>query len=375
MEEYRLVGAKKLRCGFTTGSCAAAAAKAAALLLLSGRQLQRVGIEMPNGTEAELLIHGHLQDEGEAMCGVLKDAGDDPDITNGALIMARVSKTALGITVEGGEGVGRVTREGLSCNVGEAAINPVPRRMIAQAVLDACSLCGYTGGLYVEIIIPQGAELAKKTYNPRLGIVGGLSVLGTSGIVEPMSEQALVDTIKVEMDVLKASGAKFIVLTPGNYGEAYIQNILKIGEKCAVKYSNFLGEALDYAVALNFDGVLLVGHLGKLVKLAGGVFQTHSRYADCRMEVLAAHAALAGAARATVSELMGCVTTDEAWGKIEAVGLCAAVSESLMQKIAYHLRTRAGECLKTGAVVFSNKYGTIGITENAKELIAEVDII
>ena len=207
---------KKLRKGFTTGTCAAAAAGGAALLLLSeGSQLpDKIPVITPKGIKLCLQAEeSRLEDQGaSALCCVKKDSGDDPDVTDGALIWARAEllpQQEEQILIKGGTGVGRVTKPGLACNVGEAAINPVPRAMIKEAVSHVMRTFGYEGSLNIEISVPQGEELAKKTFNPKLGITGGISILGTSGIVEPMSEQALIDTIKVEINVARASGARY----------------------------------------------------------------------------------------------------------------------------------------------------------------------
>lgn len=369
MEQYLYIGNKKLRCGYTTGSCAAAAAKAAALFLLSGTAPPTVRLVTPKGFPLELAVLELEMGAGFARCAIKKDSGDDPDITGGILVYAAVSRVEQGVFITGGVGVGTVTRAGLECPVGSPAINRVPRRMIEEAVCEACAYCGYSGGISVEISIPAGVELAKKTYNPRLGIVGGISVLGTSGIVEPMSEQALVDSIKVEMDMLKAGGAKNIVITPGNYGEDYARETLGLALEEAVKCSNFVGETLDYAVRLGFEGALLVGHLGKLVKLAGGVFNTHSRYADCRMEILAAHGALAGAGVPLLGGVMNCVTTDEAADLLDGAGLLEATLNGVMNRINFHLKARVCGGLAVGAVVFSNRRGTLGMTSEAPGLL------
>ena len=374
MEKYCYVDNKKLRYGYTTGSCAAAAAKAAALMLLSGQEVTHINLMTPKGFSLALHVHNPSHGEDYAMCAIQKDSGDDPDITNGILVYAKVSYAEKGITIDGGIGVGRVTRAGLECPVGSAAINRVPRRMIEDAVLEICEECGYGGGIAVEIIIPDGAEIAKKTYNPRLGIEGGISVLGTTGIVEPMSEQALIDSIKVEMKMLKANGAQYIVVTPGNYGEVYAQNTLHIDLCNAVKCSNFVGDVLDYAVQLELKGVLLVGHLGKFVKLAGGVFNTHSRYADCRMEILTAHSALAGAQILLLQHLMGCITTDEAVELLETAHLKEKVMQSILQKIDDHIKARTYGELQIGAVLFSNRYGTLGMTADAPKLMQHFHI-
>ena len=360
---------KTLRKGYTTGACAAAAAKAAAKAAISGELPEAVEITLPRGEGLRLaVVHGALLENG-ARCAVKKDAGDDPDVTNGVLVYATVTRTASGLDVTGGEGIGRVTKPGLQCAVGEYAINRVPRAMIEQAMREACDEARYHGGLRAEISIPAGVELAKRTYNPRLGIVGGISVLGTTGVVEPMSERALVESIQTEMDVLHASGETRLLLVPGNYGEVYARDVLGLDVSRAVLCSNFIGDVLDYAVRCGFTHALLVGGLGKLVKLAGGIFNTHSHHADCRMELLTAHAALAGADRALAASLMACVTTDEALCLLRAAGLWEAVEATLLSRIAFHLDMRVGGQLSVQAVLFSEKHGPLGCTAGAKALL------
>lgn len=369
MEQFSYVNNKKLRCGYTTGSCAAAAAKAAAQLLLTGCAVRQVALAIPAGVLLTLEVRDTSRGVGWAKCAVQKDSGDDPDVTNGVLIYAHVAYMDEGITIDGGEGVGRVTKPGLDCPVGAAAINSTPRKMITDAVRESCKECGYHGGMSVRISIPAGVEIAKKTYNPRLGIVGGISVLGTSGIVKPMSEQALVDSIAVEMKLRKAGGARRIVLTPGNYGETYARDVLGIETDDMVQCSNFVGDALDVAVRLGFEAVLLVGHLGKLVKLAGGIFNTHSRNADCRMELITAHAALSGAREPTLQRLMACITTDEAVTVLDETALRGEVMSRLQQKIDAQIGLRTGGTVEVGTVVFSNRWGTLGMSANAQNLI------
>ncbi|MEG1850340.1 MAG: cobalt-precorrin-5B (C(1))-methyltransferase CbiD, partial [Oscillospiraceae bacterium] len=219
--------------------------------------------------------------------------------------------------------------------------------------------------------------LAKKTYNPRLGIVGGLSVLGTSGIVEPMSEQALIDTIAVELRVLAASGAPAALVTPGNYGETFLSAKLGLDAGRAVKCANFIGDAVDLAREAGFSRLLLVGHLGKLVKVAAGILNTHSKYADARMEIFAAHAALCGAPRACIEAIMACVTTDEAVEALARYDLREPVMRSLCARLEQHLMLRAGGSLELGAVVFSNRFGILGKTAHADallNLLKETDI-
>ena len=369
-EHYIRSGRKQLRCGYTTGTCAALAAAGAAELLLGGTLPESMGLLTPKGWRVETpLLDGSLA-ENTARCAVKKDAGDDPDVTDGMLVYASVKTIPRGITIDGGEGVGRVTKPGLDQPVGAAAINSVPRRMIEGAVEAVCAAHSYAGGLAVTISIPGGEERAKKTFNPQLGIVGGLSVLGTSGIVEPMSEQALVDTIAVEIRQAAATGVDTLLLTPGNYGAAFLQERLPELESLpCVKFSNFLGDAVDLAVTEGFSQALIVGHIGKLVKLAGGIMNTHSHVADCRMELFCAHAALCGADTALCRGLMEQVSTDGCIALLDGCGLREAVMASLLAAMHRHLDRRAGGQIRLGAVCFSNEYGFLGMTEGAKELL------
>lgn len=365
-------GTKRLRCGFTTGTCAALAAAGSAELLLGGALPGTMGLVTPGGfrVETELLDGGF---DGEtARCAVRKDAGDDPDVTDGVLVYAAVKKTPRGITVDGGEGIGRVTKPGLDQPVGAAAINSVPRRMIAAAVEEVCAAHGYAGGLAVELSIPGGAELAKRTFNPQLGVEGGLSVLGTSGIVEPMSERALLDTVALELHQAALGGNRHVVLTPGNYGKDYLAS--QLPQLCAlpcVKFSNFLGDAIDLAVTEGFESALLVGHIGKLVKLAGGIMNTHSHVADCRRELFCAHAALCGADTALCRHVMEQVTTDGCLAVLSEGGLLLPVMESLLAAMQEHLDRRSAGAIRLGAVCFSKVYGFLGMTPGAKELLRE----
>ena len=229
MKEFIIRDGKKLRLGYTTGSCAAAAAKAAAWMLLSGSKKESIRLLTPNGMELTLAVEDIHLSPNCVRCAIRKDSGDDPDITRDTLIYAEVRKTeTVGIVIDGGQGVGRVTMPGLDQPVGAAAINSVPRRMIQENVEEVCGLFGYIGGLYVVISAPDGETLAKKTFNPRLGIEGGISILGTTGIVEPMSEQALVDTIHVELRQRREGGADYVLLAPGNYGADYIKGVMGI---------------------------------------------------------------------------------------------------------------------------------------------------
>lgn len=368
---YIRSGQTMLRCGYTTGSCAALAAAGAARLLLSGTTPERVSLTTPKGLVVTVPLAESLLEGDTARCAVIKDGGDDHDITNGLPVRALVRRTALpGVVIDGGEGVGRVTKPGLDQPVGAAAINRVPRRMIAEQVEAVCRELGYTGGLEVIVSIPGGEEAASRTFNPMLGVVGGLSVLGTSGIVEPMSEQAIVDTIAVQQRQAAATGSRRVILTPGNYGVDYLR---EAGPALAgvpvVKCSNFLGDALDIAANIGFEQVLLVAHIGKLVKVAGGIMQTHSRYADCRTELFCAHAAVCGGGPSLCRSLLDAATTDACLALLDAAGLRDAVLDSLLAAVQRHLTRRAAGAYLVGAVTFSNEYGALGATDQAKEII------
>ena len=372
MKEYVIRDGKRLRMGYTTGSCAAAAAKAAAWMLLSGRRKETIRLMTPKGVELTLAVRDIRLSPDCVSCAIQKDSGDDPDITRDTLIYAEVRKTEdAGIVIDGGQGVGRVTKPGLDQPVGAAAINSVPRRMIGENVSEVCALLGYSGGLRVVISAPEGEMLAKKTFNPRLGIVGGISILGTTGIVEPMSEQALVDTIRVELRQRRESGADYVLLSPGNYGADYIKDAMGIDPATAVMTSNFIGDALEMCRELDFRGALLIGHIGKLVKLAGGMWNTHSRYGDCRMDILAACAAAEGLHGAAAEELLQCATCDDALRLLKENDCFDAVLRRLAARIGTMMQYKSGE-METGAILFSKEYGYLCQTQGAAELLRRI---
>ena len=310
-----------------------------------------------------------------AQCAIRKDGGDDVDVTTGLPVIADITllPDAPGqVTIDGGPGVGRVTKPGLDQPVGQAAINHVPRRMITAALHAEAEAAGYDGGFDVMISIEGGEEAAKRTFNPHIGVEGGLSVLGTSGIVEPMSQQAILDTVQLEIHqaALREQSPKRLILAPGNYGLDYLaQNLPEYSSIPVVKCSNFMGDALDMAAAEQFAEVLLVGHIGKLVKLAGGIMNTHSRMADCRTELFCTHAALCGASQATCRALMDAATTDACLDILDAENLREPVLESLLQAIQLHLDRRVAGAFRVGAVLFSNQAGPLGQTETAAQLL------
>ncbi len=370
-EHYIFSGGRRLRCGYTTGVCAALAAAGAARLLLTGAPPPSVSLETPKGITVKVPLEECRLREDWASCAVRKDAGDDIDVTAGALIFAQAAfQNGPGIAIDGGPGVGRVTKPGLDQPVGAAAINRVPRQMIRQAVLAVCGEQNYHGGLRVTISVPGGSRLAEKTFNPELGIVGGISILGTSGIVEPMSLQALADTVTLEIRQAAAQGSRRVILTPGNYGVDFLraQGLDRLGVP-VVKCSNFIGDALDACAGSGFETVLLAGHIGKLGKLSGGIMNTHSRYAGCRTELFCAHAAVCGASPAVCRSLMDAASSDGCIAILDEAGLRKAVLERMLSAIQRHLDRRTGGACQSGAIMFSNEYGPLGQTEAVKEIV------
>ena len=376
MKEYVTVDGKELRLGYTTGSCAAAASKAAAIMLLTGKEVQLIRLLTPKGLELELEVEDITTEKDAVSCAIRKDSGDDPDVTHGALVYSRVSFTdEPGIHIDGGIGVGRVTKPGLDQPVGNAAINSTPRRMIRENLEEVMEMTSYEGGLDVMISIPKGVELAKKTFNPRLGIEGGISVIGSTGIVEPMSEKALTDTIMVELRQKRELGYEYALLTPGNYGSDFIRDGLGLDPEWAVQTSNFIGDSIDMCVKLGFKGALLIGHIGKLVKIAGNMMNTHSKYGDCRMEILGSAAAAFGVKPETAEYILGCAACDEAVRVLREEGIDRDTLDLVSSRIEHNLDSRAfkaceeGQEFETGAIMFSKEYGLLGETSGARSLL------
>ncbi|MBR1863940.1 MAG: cobalamin biosynthesis protein CbiD [Ruminococcus sp.] len=376
MEElYIYKGAKKLRCGFTTGTCAAGAAKAAAEGLLTGNTVKNTEIMTPKGIAARLDIADILTEADRVSCSVVKDGGDDPDVTSGLRIWAAVEKADKGIFITGGPGVGKVTRPGLDRAVGDSAINTVPRKMIELALEEVAERYGYGGGFKVVISVPGGEEIAKKTFNPRMGIVGGISIIGTTGIVEPMSNESIVETVGREENMRKAAGYKVLLLTVGNYSEEFIRLGGTGLEELGVMCSNFIGESIDIAVGMGFEKILLVGHIGKLIKLGSGIMNTHSSCADGRIETLTVCAALAGVDREVLMSFQDCVTVDAALDKLrEGAGTVALdrTLDILTGRIERYLQARAGSGVTVGAAVFSFRWGLELKTGCADALLKEL---
>ena len=412
MEEKR-----QLKSGFTTGTCAAAAAMAAAQALAGGRKREYVSLMTPGGREAafEVLWQPECGEQAgggqdgfwpgsespeKQICMVRKDSGDDPDVTNGTLIGAAVSfgenvqraeesgeelpgiysdhSQSPSVYLTGGIGVGRVTKKGLKCPVGYPAINPVPRQMIAEAARTALWNLGCERPVYIEIFIPAGRELALKTFNPRLGIEGGISVLGTTGIVNPMSEQALIETIRLDIRVQAAESRTLLAVAPGNYGEAFLREEMGLSMDAFVKCSNFVGETFSMLKEEGVRQALFAGHLGKLIKVAGGVMNTHSKYGDRRMEILAdclaetwnseekrsGRFALNRRREEVIGQILSMNTTDQAAEFLSAQGLLTSVMKTVTGRIKSVLESRFQ--IETEVIVFSGSAGILGMTEGAE---------
>lgn len=390
MEDYVVSQGKMLRRGYTTGSCAAAASKAAAAMLFSGERMDKVVLETPKGITLTLDVLNVFRGPGFVSCAIRKDSGDDPDDTNGTLIYSTVIKEGAEVPADeplmrgktpsvsnldpqveiwGGYGVGKATKPGLACQQGGPAINPTPRIMISREVKAVLDKYDYHKTVKVVIAIPEGPQIGPKTFNPRLGIEGGISVLGTSGIVEPMSDQALIETMYAEIDSRKANGDKDLLVFFGNYGADFTRDVLQVDISRAVTCSNFVGELLDYSVLKGFESLLLIGHTGKLIKLSQGVMNTHSKYADCRSEFLALQAMFHGASREVGREIYECLTTDEMTRVLKREGLFDTVMAEATAKIDFYMQKRVHGQLRTGAMLFSNVYGMLGKTAEAEALL------
>ena len=376
MDFTKLYRGQVLRMGFTTGSCATAAAKAAAIKLLCGREENKVTIKTPQNIDLNLAIHSLKVDAGRVIASVIKDAGDDPDITDGMEIIATVSKIAEGVEFARGEGVGLVTKPGLDQGVGEPAINSGPRQMIKMALKEVCEEAGYEGGLRVEISVPGGEKVAAKTFNPRLGIEGGISIIGTTGIVEPMSNQALIDTIALEIRQLALKGAKDILLISGNYSAEFLKDELKLDQSQVVVCSNFVRDSIELAMKEGFQRILLIGHIGKFVKLGIGMPNTHSENGDGRIETLLKAALLAGAQRELLLQISGAVTTDALLYHLRDAGLLEATMQELSKAISYHLDRMVPDQIELGFLIFTKKEGLPSMlirSQVAEEILASLE--
>ena len=291
-----------MRKGVTTGACAQAVSKACAIMLVKQRKIKSVEVELPNGEKKKFLLIEQRFNSDCARCSVIKDAGDENDVTDGIKICCEVRKTDVkGLTIKGGCGVGVVTKLGLAVPVGEYAINPVPRQMILRDVRSI--LPADKEGFIVEITVPEGKKIAGKTYNPRLGIKGGISIIGTTGIVEPKSQEAYKASLLLELNVAKAGGHKTIFLVSGYIGEKLLKK-QGINESAIIKIGDYIGFMLEQCVEKGISKVMLAGHIGKLAKAAAGLFNTHSKFGDARLETIAAYAGSCGAGSEIVGEIL-----------------------------------------------------------------------
>ncbi|MDR0805902.1 MAG: cobalt-precorrin-5B (C(1))-methyltransferase CbiD [Enterobacteriaceae bacterium] len=362
---------KALRKGYTTGSCATAAARVAALMILRQQVIDQVSIVTPSGITLFLNVEHPLIEGQQASAAIRKDGGDDIDATHGMLIYARVVLNDSGvIQIDGGEGIGRVTRNGVGLALGSAAINKTPRQTIEQAVRE---VIGLNRGANVTIFAPEGEERAKKTYNDRLGIKGGISIIGTSGIVTPMSEESWKRSLSLELEMKRASGLNQIILVPGNHGERFVSEQLHINSDYVVTMSNFVGYMLQEAVRLGFRHVVLVGHSGKLVKIAAGIFHTHSHIADGRMETLIAHLALLGAPLTLLQAIEQSDTTEAAMELIAEQGW-QKVYDQIAAKICFRINQMlrfSQEKPRCDAVMFSFDNQILGSNRPINEILED----
>lgn len=355
---------KKMRTGITTGTCAAAATKAAILAWL-GKLPDAVEVVSPQGNQIHVRIDSCIKLKNGGQATVIKDAGDDPDVTHGTLILVEVAVQKDAKTIlQAGIGVGTVTKPGLSVPVGEPAINPGPRKMILQVVEEMLPT-GY--GATIKISIPDGERLAQRTLNPTLGIVGGLSIIGTTGIVEPMSEEAFKNSLSPQINMVKALGYDQVVFAPGKIGQDIAINRYGIPAETVIQTSNFMGHMLESAVQYKMKKVLLFGHLGKLVKVAAGIFHTHNRMADARMETLAAYMAAAGAPQEAILEVLACTTTEAAMPIVTSYHL-QSVYTVLAQRASARAERYVFGDLIVGTVIVTMHGDILGLDDKAREI-------
>ncbi|MBU3916775.1 cobalt-precorrin-5B (C(1))-methyltransferase CbiD [bacterium] len=344
---------KKLKCGYTTGSCAAGAAKASAIMLLSGKNPEHIEIDTPAGIKLRLVVSDHFRDENSASCAIIKDGGDDHDSTDGLKIFAEVRKRQDDeITIRGGEGIGQITRKGFWGDIGEPAINPVPRKMIHEELAKISN-----NGWDVLIYAPGGEKIAEKTLNSRLGIEGGISIIGTSGIVEPMSVDAMKKTVFLEIESLRDQKVDEILFFLGNYGQKVAEQMnLKAP---SVKISNFIGDAFLFCKNQGFKKVTLIGHIGKLCKLSIGAFNTHSSVCDLRIEAFVYYLALAAADQKVISDMSRCSDSEEALRTLITNGY-ERIVESMRQGCVDRLKKYVKDPdFDVEIIIYSMEYGIL----------------
>ncbi len=354
---------KQLRSGFTTGSCAAAAALASVLWQKNGSCPQYVEIETPAG----VLFHPKIVPLTFGVCGVQKDGGDDPDVTDGCMVYAsvRILETDGAVTFLAGEGVGTVTRKGLKIPVGEPAINPVPRQMIKKAIQTVIG----SVGAEVSVFIPGGAKLAERTFNSRLGITGGLSILGTTGIVRPMSEEAVRESLRLELSMYRAETGTTCAFITGYIGERFLKRLPHCGS--ILLCSNYLGYLLDCAAEMGFTHILLAGGTGKLIKPAANIMYLHSHTAGGQREIICTHAALCGADRQQIQQLYHAATTLRAANLLKQFGLAKPVWQSIAESAAENCVQRVHGKLQVGILLLDAEENILAQTENCDAILSK----
>lgn len=340
IDEFVYVDGKKYRRGYTSGSCACGATKAALIMLLEKRNINEVRIGTPKGVDLDLKIDNISREKDWVQCSVKKDGGDDIDATHGMDIFARLELVQADqvpdfrsdldsdyLFITSGQGIGRVTKKGLDIRPGRPAINRVPLNMILKVVQETLDEAGldiydYLGGrkILVTIFAPQGQEIAKRTFNSNLGIEGGISIIGTTGIVDPMSDEGWKKTLSAELAIKRAEGRETIILVPGNIGRDIMAKSYGADLDGIVKMSNFIGYMLMETKRLGFKRVIVGGHIGKLIKLSGGITNSHSRVADARREIMVANLALLGAPLELLKEIDACLSTDAMVDMIRKAG-------------------------------------------------------
>ncbi len=358
--------ARFLKYGITTGASAAAAAKAA-VITITNKCVDKVVIPTPIGIRFEIPIKSCKRlNADEAMATVEKDAGEDIDVTNGMDITATVKFNDTGeITIKSGVGVGTVTKAGLQVPVGEAAINPMPRKMITDAVKEALPP---TKGAEVTITVPEGEKVAEKTLNAKLGIVGGISILGTTGVVKPLSIEACRRSLVPQIDVSVAKGYSRVYFVPGNIGERIAKQLFKVPDDQIVQTGDFVGYMLEKAVEKGVKEIVFVGHSGKMVKLAAGIFNTHYRMGDARNEVIAAYAAGVGADAKLVNDILNSNTTDEATELLTKADLVRPTYNKIAQRIHARITERTKNQIKFSVIIVAMDGRIVGLDENARGL-------
>lgn len=358
--EYVYFKGKKLRYGYTTGSSATAATKAALMYLLddSKHDIPEVTIKLPSGNPLTISVNSLEKKENSILASVIKDGGDDPDVTHGLEIYSKVSlRNDSKINIFGGIGVGKVTKKGLPIAPGNSAINPVPLKMIRETVEE---MLPEGLGADVEIFVPKGEETAKKTLNAKLGIIGGISILGTTGIVKPMSEESWKASLAIELKMaLENAGNGEAIFLFGNRGKQYLSDNFEDNTSQAIVISNFVGYMFDRACEFEAKKIYFIGELGKFVKVAGGIFHTHSRVSDAKMEILTANALLVGESTENMKKIMASNTTEEATKYIEKTEVYNLLAEKAKQKCEEYCR-RNGWDMEVETLIISAEKEVLG---------------